>query len=65
MSSERRKAIESLVSDCIIAHQEAIIVSMIEKLEKDYKELAKLATFGEYLSNWTHKQVLDYVTYET
>lgn len=65
MSSDRRKKLESLVTDCIIAHQESIIVGLIEQLEKDYKELALLATMGEYKDSWTKQQVLDFVTYET
>jgi len=65
MPEERRKKIESLISDCIIAHQESIIVGLIEQLEKDYKELALLATMGEYKDSWTKQQVLDFVTYET
>ena len=65
MSEERREKIESLVSDCIIAHQESIIVSLIQQLEEEYKELALLATLGEYKDSWTKQQVLDFVTYET
>ena len=63
--NERRKAIESLVADCIIAHQEGIIVRLIEQLEDDYKDLAKLVTLGVYKENWTKKQVLDFITYDT
>mgnify|MGYP003126055944 CR=1 FL=1 len=62
---EREKAIEILVGDCIMAHQESIIVKLISELERDYVELAKLATMGEYTEEWTHPQVLDYITYET
>ncbi len=62
---DREKAIEILVSDCIISHQEGIIVKLIAELESDYIELAKLATMGEYSETWTHAQVLDYITYET
>lgn len=65
MPESRREKIESLVSDCIIAHQEAIIVGLIQQLEEDYKELALLATLGEYKDSWTKQQVLDFVTYET
>ena len=61
---ERLTSIETLVADCILSHQEAIIVRLIEQLESDYVELAKLATMGEYKTNWTHREVLDYITYE-
>jgi hypothetical protein len=62
---DREEEIQSLVEDCIIAHQEIILVKLIAKLEKEYKELAKLATFGEYKDSWTHNELLDFVTYET
>lgn len=61
----REDAIEVLVSDCIIAHQEAIIVKLIAQLEEEYEELALLASMGEYKGSWTHRDLLDYITYET
>ena len=61
--TKREEEIENLVYDCIFAHQETIIVQLIYQLEKDYKELARLVTMDEYKSDWTHKQVLDYITY--
>ena len=62
---QREKAILLLVNDCIIAHQESIIVKLIAELERDYVELAKLATMGEYTEEWTHEQELNHITYET
>ena len=62
---EREEILAALVTDCIISHNEAIIVRLLAELEKQYQELAKLSTMGEYENDWTHKQVLDYVTYET
>jgi hypothetical protein len=64
MNESRFTAVERLVSDCIIAHQETIIVRLIVELEKNYKEIAKLSTLGEYKDDWTHEQVLDYITKE-
>jgi flagellar biosynthesis/type III secretory pathway ATPase len=61
----REKSIEKLVNDCVLAHQEAIIVQLIYRLEKEYKEVAMLASLGEYQETWTHQKLLDYVTYET
>lgn len=63
-NEERMKSIETLVSDCYFAHQEAIIVKLICGLEEEYSELAKVITAGEYDSSWTHKKLLDYITYE-
>lgn len=65
MNEDRKKSIASLVSDCYIAHQEAIIIELIAHLEQDYKELAQLSTMGEYKEDWTHRQVLDYITKNT
>jgi len=48
-----------------MAHQEAIIVQLIYRLETEYREIASLASLGEYQETWTHKKLLDYVTYET
>lgn len=62
---EREEILSALVMDCIISHNEAIIVKLLAELEKQYQELAKLSTMGEYKDDWTHQQVLDYVTYET
>ena len=64
-NQERLKSIETLVSDCYIAHQESIIVQLIAKLEQQYDELATLSTMGQYEKDWTHKKVLDYITFET
>lgn len=60
----RLDSIRKLMSDSITSHNEEVIVSLIFKLEKQYVELAELSTMGEYQRNWTHKQVLDYVTKE-
>ncbi len=65
MSEERFKSIETLVTDCYIAHQEDIIVRLIYQLEKEYGELASLASLGEYQKHWSHDYLLNYITYET
>lgn len=40
------------------------IALLICKLQKDYEDIAKLSTDGNYQPGWTHKNVLDYLTYE-
>jgi len=65
IDQQRKKSIETLVADCYMAHQEAIIVQLIYRLETEYREIASLASLGEYQETWTHKKLLDYVTYET
>ncbi|NDG28618.1 hypothetical protein EB118_00745 [bacterium] len=61
----RSEIIRKLVNDCIISHNEEVIIQLILKLELEYKEIAELSTFGEYTSTWTHQQVLRYITEET
>lgn len=60
---QKIKAINSLLNDCIISHNEDIIVQMIYRLELEYRELAELSTMGEYRATWTHSELLDYITY--
>lgn len=62
--NKREEEISRLVYDCLTAHQEIILIQLIAQLEQEYKEVAALATFGEYKNSWTHKEVLDYITYE-
>lgn len=57
--------IDGLVYEAIATHNEIIIIELIKKLESDYIEIASLATMGQYKKNWTHLEVLDYITYET
>lgn len=60
----RLDAITKLVTDCVISHNEVILAQLIAKLEQEYVELAELSTDGAYNRNWTHEEVLDYLTYE-
>jgi hypothetical protein len=52
-----------LLNDCLISHNEDIIVQLIYRLELEYRQLAELSTMGEYKATWTHNDVLDYITY--
>ena len=65
MKKDRFEEIENLVNDCIISNNTIILTKLILQLEKDYKELAQLATFGKYEDNWTHIELLNYITEET
>ena len=63
---EQRLDTQDLVYECIATHNEEVLVSLIIALKDDYCELAQLFTFGEYkISEWTHQDVLNYVTYHT
>ncbi|NBP01311.1 MAG: hypothetical protein EBU90_14440 [Proteobacteria bacterium] len=57
------EAIRKLVHDCYISNNGNMLAELIFKLEHDYVELAELSTDGAYNRNWTHEEVLDYLTY--
>lgn len=56
--------IRDLILDCIYSNNVEIMVEIIVQLKKDYEELAKLATMGYYDGKQTHKEVMDYITFE-
>lgn len=60
-----REEIYELVNKCMSAHGEAILVELIYRLEKEYIDIATLATMGDYKSDWTHSEVIDYITLNT
>tara|TARA_A100001201_G_scaffold109236_2_gene93429 strand:+ start:599 stop:787 length:189 start_codon:yes stop_codon:yes gene_type:complete len=61
-----RDETQDLVYECIATHNEEVLIELIKNLKKQYTELAKLSTFGEYKEEeWTHEDVLNYVTYHT
>lgn len=60
---ERLEAIQKLVNDCFVSHNDVILAQLIFKLEHNYVELAELSTDGAYNRNWTHEEILDYLTY--
>lgn len=59
------KAIQSLVEECIKNNKNEFLANLIYILQQNYKELASLATDGNYHDGWSHTQVLDHITYET
>lgn len=60
-----RDSIAELVHECIVTHNELILIELLYNLEKEYREVSKLATMGEYTKSWTHQDVLNYITYHT
>ena len=56
---------QDLVYECIATHNEEVLIELINSLKKEYIDLAKLSTFGEYQKECTHEDVLNYVTYHT
>lgn len=56
--------IKNLVDECIKNDKLDFLSNLIYVLQENYKELATLATDGNYHSGWSHTKVLDYLTYE-
>ena len=53
-----------LINECIKNNNLTFVATLICKLQKDYEDIARLSTDNNYSPTWTHKQVLDYITYE-
>lgn len=60
-----REDIRDLVEQCIMTHNEEVLVNLIYYLEKEYIEVARLASYDAYSASWTHEDVLNYLTYHT
>lgn len=60
-----RDDIYDLVNECVNTHNESILAELIYRLEKEYVDIAKLATMGEYKGSWTHEEVINYITFNT
>lgn len=56
--------IRALVYECMTTHNEEIIIELIARLEKQYIDIAALATLGQYTESWSHEDLLSYMTYE-
>lgn len=56
--------IRVLVYECMATHNEEIVIELIARLEKQYIDIASLATLGQYDENWSHEDLLSYMTYE-
>lgn len=54
-----------MVDECIVQGKVEFIAKLIMKLQEDYVEVSTLSTDGNYNEQWTHQQVLDYLTYES
>lgn len=57
-------AVRDLVNESIRTNSIEFLVMLINNLQKEYVELAELATLSQYKPTWSHKKVLDYVTKE-
>lgn len=66
MSENKRTVKETLdmIEGCVYSNKLEFLAQLIVRLESEYIELARIGTDDNYQSNWTHLQVLDYMTYE-
>tara|TARA_R100000278_G_C5446840_1_gene155799 strand:- start:607 stop:819 length:213 start_codon:yes stop_codon:yes gene_type:complete len=55
--------IRSIVEDALISNDAEYLTLIITKILTEYIELAQLSTDGNYEKNWTHSDVLNYLTY--
>ena len=56
------KTVQRMVDECVKKKQTEFLAKLILKLQKDYIEVAALASDGQYQETWTHKKLLDYLT---
>jgi len=54
----------AMINNCITNDKLEFLATLIVNLQTEYQEIAALSTDGEYKTNWTHHQVLDYLTYQ-
>jgi|688.fasta_scaffold292240_5 hypothetical protein len=53
-----------VINTCIKENKLTFLANLICSLQRDYEEVCTLATMGEYKTSWTHKMVMDYLTFE-
>ncbi len=58
-----KMSIRTLILEAISSHNEEVVVSLMAKLLEEYIELARLSSDNAYRKTWTHKDVLNYITY--
>lgn len=64
MANNEIAAMEEVIKECIKNNKITFLANLICTLQKEYQEVSELCTDGEYQITWTHKQVLDYITYQ-
>lgn len=64
MSEEKIQDMLAVVKDCVEKDKLEFLATILYTLQREYQEVCKLSTDGEYNTTWTHKQVLDHLTYQ-
>ncbi len=57
------ESVRDLVNEALSTHNEEYVVALLHKLLVEYTELARLSTDDNYTKNWTHHNVLNYITF--
>ena len=60
--NREESAVLKMVEECIKKKEIKFLAKLILKLQKDYIEIAALASDGQYQETWSHKKLLDYLT---
>jgi hypothetical protein len=63
MSTDREKAMLAVVEDCVKKNKLDLLSKILCDLQSEYHEVCRLSTDGAYEVTWSHKDVLDYLTY--
>jgi hypothetical protein len=53
-----------MIEECVYSNKLEFLAELVVRLESEYIDIARLGTDDNYQPNWTHLQVLDYMTYE-
>lgn len=61
---QKLQEVIQLIDECIVQNKVEFLAKLIITLQENYVEVSTLSTDGNYNEQWTHKQVLDYITYE-
>lgn len=63
MNTKKQQTID-MIEECMHNNRIEFLAELILRLESEYIEIARISTDDNYQPNWTHLQVLDYLTYE-
>jgi hypothetical protein len=64
MSEFETKDMMHIINECIKNDKIEFLANLIINLQKEYQEIALLSTDGEFQPSWTHKMVMDHLTYQ-
>lgn len=65
MSEFETKEMMHIINECIKNDKIEFLANLIINLQTEYQEIALLSTDGEFQTSWTHKMVMDHLTYQS